>query len=58
MRLNRRQTLAGAAALAAGALSGRATAQALSSFLPTAVIDAAFDMTSRAGMMDMLKDAE
>ncbi|MEM6618756.1 MAG: glycoside hydrolase domain-containing protein [Pseudomonadota bacterium] len=32
-----------------------ATDGALPSFLPTAVIDAAFDMTSRPGMIDMLR---
>jgi hypothetical protein len=52
-RPTRRQALAGAAALA---LAGRAPAQELSSFLPTAIIDAGFAITNRPGLLDALRD--
>ncbi|MCL6285160.1 DUF1906 domain-containing protein [Ruegeria sp. 2012CJ41-6] len=52
MQISRRQMLAmaGAGFLCPSASS----AQELPSFIPTTVIDAAFDMTRRKGMMDML----
>jgi len=51
--LSRRTVLAGLASLAG---AGSARAQALSHFLPTAVIDAGFAMTNRRGMVQMLQD--
>lgn len=52
MQVSRRQMLAmTGAGLACPTVS---PAQVLPSFVPTAVIDAAFDMTRRKGMMDML----
>lgn len=44
------------AGLAALASAGPARAQALSHYLPTAVIDAGFAMTNRQGMVRMLQD--
>lgn len=54
MDINRRQFAGGIAAL--GFLPQSAQSQVLDSYVPTSVIDAAFDMTSRKGMMKMLVD--
>ena len=54
MQFNRRQALG---LMGAGiALPSLGSAQVLPSFIPTAVIDAAFDMTRRKDMMKMLVD--
>lgn len=52
-RVTRRQAVMGLTALAG---AGRVRAQALSSYLPTAVIDAGFAITNRPGLLEMLRD--